>query len=133
MDLKATFSWASHCGTGGRGGGAPEAVPSRHGARQGGGGAARPPHPPASWGAAPPQTACISKGLRTPDPPEKALRALGCSGWSLSLDRASCLGQLRCQGQNLFQKINFFLKKQRVRGSFAAWGRVLFFKKIVLF
>ena len=43
------------------------------------------------------------RGAPPPRPLKKALRALGCSGWSLSLDRAACLGQLHCQGQNFFQ------------------------------
>ena len=45
------------------------------------------PHPPAFPGCSAPRT------------PQKALRALGCSGCSLSRDRATCPGQLRCLGQ----------------------------------
>ena len=36
---------------------------------------------------------------------------------------ATCPGQLRCLGQNLFSEIRPFLKKPLVPGSFAAWGR----------
>ena len=43
-------------------------------------------------------------GGPAPRTPEKALRALGCSGCSLSRDRADCPVQLRCLGQNLFSK-----------------------------
>ena len=95
-------------------------------------------------GAAPPHTPCIPGGS-APWTPQKALRALGCRGWSLSHDRATCPGQLRCLGQNFCQKIIFFveeatcpgqlrclgqnfcqksifLEKPLVPGSFAAWG-----------
>ena len=37
-------------------------------------------------------------------------------------EQATCPGQLRCLGQNLFLK-SIFCKKQLVPGSFAAWGR----------
>ena len=67
-------------------------------------------------------------GLRPPPHPPafreaEAIRALGCKGWSLFRDRATCPGQLRCQGQNLFSTFRLFLNKPLVRGSFAAWGR----------
>ena len=58
----------------------------------------RPPAPPCILGGSAPRT------------PHKALRALGCNGWSLSLDRATCPGQLRCLVQNVFQKIMFISK-----------------------
>ena len=96
-------------------------------------GVLRPPHPPAFQGDSAPRT------------PQKALRTLGCSGWSLSRDRATCPGaaalpgaellpvfwageeatcpgQLRCLGRTAFQKFDF-LKKPLVWGSFAARGR----------
>ena len=41
-----------------------------------------------------------------------ALRAIGCSGWSLFRDRATCLGQLRCQGQNFFLRNPTFFFEQ---------------------
>ena len=41
----------------------------------------------------------------------------------LFVEETTCPGQLRCLGQNCFQKIDFSLKKQLVPGSFAAWGR----------
>ena len=53
----------------------------------------RPPAPPRFLGGSAPRTA------------QKALRALGCSGWSLFRDRATCPGQLRCLGQNIFSEI----------------------------
>ena len=82
------------------------------------------------------------------------LRALGCSGWSLSLDRATCPGQLRCLGQNVLQKIDLleetftcpgqlrclgqifsesrhFLKKSPVWVSCAAWD--IFLQKTFVF
>ena len=81
-------------------------------------GGCAPPHPPAFRGAPPPR------------PPKKALRALGCSGCSLSRDRETCLGQtflrnptsffdeatcpgqLRCLGQNFFLRKSDFFPKQ---------------------
>ena len=97
--------------------------------------------------AAPPRTPlrppCFPGGS-APRTPQKALRALGCSGWSLSRDRATCPGlpgaerflrnrtffkqatcpgQLRCLGQNFFLRNRTFLNKPLVPGSFAAWGR----------
>ena len=59
-------------------------------------GGCAPPHPPAFRGSPP------------PGPPKKALRALGCSDWSLSRDRATCPGHLRCLGQIFSQKSYFF-------------------------
>ena len=37
-------------------------------------------------------------------------------------EQTTCPGQLRCLGQMFFQKIDLFLKKALVPGSFAAWG-----------
>ena len=103
-------------------------------------------------GAAPPRTPLLFRGARPPGP---RLRALGCSGCSLSRDRATgscaargrtfsqnsdlffileqatCPGQLRCQGQNLFSKIRLFLNKTLVLGSFAAWAELVLEKGIV--
>ena len=50
---------------------------------------------------APPGPPCIPGGS-APQTPQKALHVLGCSGWSLFRDRATCPGQLRCPGQNFF-------------------------------
>ena len=54
-------------------------------------------------------------GLRPPRTPllsprtsQKAFRALGCSGWSLLRDRATCPGQLRFQGQIFLRNPHFF-------------------------
>ena len=41
-------------------------------------------------------------------------------------EEATCPGQLRCLGQNLFSKNRLFGKKPLVPGSFAAWGRFFF-------
>ena len=38
-------------------------------------------------------------------------------------EEATCPGQLRCLGQNFWQKICFFFKRPLAPGSFAAWGR----------
>ena len=81
---------------------------NRGGGRQGG---CAPPHPPAFRGAPP------------PGPLKKALHALGCSGCSLSRDRATCPGQLRCPEQNFFSNSDSFLNEPLVPGSFSAWGR----------
>ena len=35
----------------------------------------------------------------------------------------TCLGQLRCQGQNLFQEFDCLFEQSLVRGSCVAWGR----------
>ena len=70
-------------------------------------------------GAAPP---------RTPGPPQKALRALGCSGWSLFRDRATCPGQLRCQGQNSFSKIRLVFRTSHLSGAAALPGADFFSK-----
>ena len=51
-----------------------------------------------------------------------------CAAWgsfflknlTLFCEQATCLGQLRCQGQDFFQKSDFFLKKPLVQGNCAA-------------
>ena len=50
---------------------------------------------------------------------------------STSFEEATCPGQLRCLGQNFWQK-HIFLKKPLVPSSFAAWGR-FFSRKSTLF
>ena len=73
----------------------------------------------------PPTRPPAFRGLRPLDP-QKALRALGCSGCSLSRDRTPG------PGQNFFPEIRLFLKNPLVRGSFAAWGRT-FSQKMTFF
>ena len=63
------------------------------------------------------------------------LRCLGQNFWQkidFFVEEATCPGQLRCLGQNFFSKNDFLLKKQLVPGSFAAWGRT-FSRKLDLF
>ena len=88
----------------------PQEFNYKFGSNSGGGrrGGCAPPHPPAFPGGFAPWT------------PQKALRALGCSGCSLSRDRTTCPGQ---NFSNFSGDIRLFLKKPLVRGSFAAWGR----------
>ena len=65
-------------------------------------------------GAAPPRTPLLFRG---------ALRALGCSGWSLFRDRATCPGQLRCLGQNCLQKSDLFLEQATCPGQLRCLGQ----------
>ena len=105
-----------------------------------------------SRGSAPPRTLLLSGGLRHPDPPKRRSAPLAamvvrflateplvrgsCAArgrtstqkYDLFYEEATCPGQLRCLGQNFFQKIVFLLKKPLVPGRFAAWGRT-FLKK----
>ena len=92
-------------------------------------------------GLRPPAPPCFLGGSAPPDPPKGAPRPWlqrlfafsrpnHLSGAELfprnptCSQQATCPGQLRCPGQNLFPQFRlFFLKKQLVQGSFAAWGR----------
>ena len=110
-----------------------------------GGGGYAVPHPPAFRRAPPPR------------PPKRRSAPFAAAVGFFSLGRATCLGQLRCQGQNFLperrrffeeltcpeqlrcmgqnfppQNSDFFLKKSLVRGSCAAWGRA-FPRKLILF
>ena len=111
-------------------------------------------------GLRPPRTPMLSRGLRPPDPPKRRSAPLAaavvrflaaeplvwgsCAAWGrtfsqksdFSFEEATCPGQLRCLGQNIFSKnIVFFDKplKPLVWGSFAAWASFLRNKKIHFF
>ena len=71
-------------------------------------------------------------GLRPSAPPKKALRALGCSGRSPFLDRATCPGQLPCLGQNVFSEFRRFFEQATCPGQLRCLGQN-FFSKIEYF
>ena len=98
---KSIFYWAPHRRVGR--GGALEAVPSRHGARQGG------------------QTPAFPGGSAPWTPQKGALRP-----WLQRLFAFSRPNHL--SRAKLFPRNPTFLKKPLVRGSFAAWGRTFSLK-----
>ena len=69
-------------------------------------------------------------GGSAPRPPKKALRALGCSGCSLSRDRPTCPGQLRCLGQNFFSEIRLFIEQATCPGQLRCLAQNCFQKFI---
>ena len=81
----------------------------------GGGGAGAPPHPSAFQGAPP------------PGPPKRRSTPLAATVGLFSFDRATCPVQPRCQGQNLFQESDIFLKNH-LSGAAALPGADLFLK-----
>ena len=56
-------------------------------------------------GAAPPRT-----------PLQKAIRALGCSGWSLFRDRAACPGATALLGAELFPEVSLLMEEATCPG-----------------